>query len=310
MSSELRIGEHRFDPESGELRHSGAGSKTVRLKPQPARLLALLIEKDGELLSRDEIRQGLWPDVEIEFDPSLHFCVHQLRSALRQAAGPAITIETLPRRGYRLKAPPVASSPSPSEVPLPDEPSAEGAPAEELGTSRDPASRPSRPSASRRPAAALLAFAALALVAWVALRQPETSTVPAPRLAVMSFQPADGLTVVGRPWEIAEHVLLDLGNLGPEILAVLGPATTAPYSSELPELWRLEKDFELDFILNGRFIAPEEPQDPWPLVVELIRTSDHAHLWVSLYGDCSDPQSLAREVASAVRQELGLESLR
>ena len=295
MTSEreiLPIGPYRFDPGSGELWLADGGDEPIRLKPQPARLLTLLIEKDGALLSREEIREGVWPDVEIEFDQSLHFCVHQLRTALR---GTTIPIETLPRRGYRLKPPPDSRN-------SPD--SAAESTVAGSGKTR---------TAARPWQMALFVLLLLVVTGTIALRTARRGSEPsdpgqtrAPRLAVLPFRPDAGVPVLGEPWQVAERVLLDLGNLGPDVVTVVGPATTGRYGSDFPSLGRMLDEIELDFILNGRFIDPGEASEPWPLLVEVIRTSDGAHLWVVRYADCSDPETIAQEVLTALRRELRL----
>ena len=100
----FRFGEFEFDAESGELRRRGStnGAEVQRLAPQPARLLSLLVHSRGELVTRDEIRESVWPGVRVEFDTSLHYCIRQIRSALGESASESRYIETLPRRGYRL----------------------------------------------------------------------------------------------------------------------------------------------------------------------------------------------------------------
>lgn len=103
MSGALRFGEFAFDPASGELERRG---RPVPLQPQPAKLLGLLAERAGELVTRQEIRRCLWGDaLHVEVDQGINFCVCQLRRALRDDAARPRCIETLPRRGYRFVAP-------------------------------------------------------------------------------------------------------------------------------------------------------------------------------------------------------------
>lgn len=97
----MRIGEFVFDAKTGEL---SRGSERTRLPPQPARLLARLAERRGAIVTREEIRELLWPDVAVDFEASLHTCIRQIRSALADQAGAPRFIETVPRRGYRLIA--------------------------------------------------------------------------------------------------------------------------------------------------------------------------------------------------------------
>jgi DNA-binding winged helix-turn-helix (wHTH) protein/Flp pilus assembly protein TadD len=102
MSSVL-FGPFALDLTTGELRRSGV---TVNLQPQPAKLLTLLVERAGELVTREEIRRAVWgAETYVDFDQSVNFCVRQIRTALHDSANSPCYLETLPRRGYRFIAP-------------------------------------------------------------------------------------------------------------------------------------------------------------------------------------------------------------
>ena len=78
----------------------------VRLQDQPFQVLALLLERPGELVTREEIQQRLWPaDTYVAFDDGLNTAIKKLRSALSDTADNPRFIETVPRRGYRFVAP-------------------------------------------------------------------------------------------------------------------------------------------------------------------------------------------------------------
>src|ERR1700726_3307226 len=82
------------------------GSVRVRVQEQPFRLLLLLVERAGQIVSREEIRNRLWPqNTFVEFDKSLGVAVLKGREALGDDAGNPRFIETIPRRGYRFIAP-------------------------------------------------------------------------------------------------------------------------------------------------------------------------------------------------------------
>lgn len=85
MGDRIQFGEFEFDAHSGELRRCDAVT-VERLPPQPAKLLALLAGRRGSILTRDEIREQIWPNTHVDFDASLHFCVRQLREALGDSA--------------------------------------------------------------------------------------------------------------------------------------------------------------------------------------------------------------------------------
>jgi TolB-like protein len=98
----IRFGTFELDAANGELRKAGVSRK---MHPQPLRVLRLLAERPGEIVTRDEIRRCLWGDnTFVDFERGINFCVNQIRAALRDDAEKPRYIETLPRRGYRFIA--------------------------------------------------------------------------------------------------------------------------------------------------------------------------------------------------------------
>jgi DNA-binding winged helix-turn-helix (wHTH) protein/tetratricopeptide (TPR) repeat protein len=100
---QLRFGVFEVDVRTGELRKQGL---KVKLQGQPFQLLAILLERPGELVTREEIREKLWPgDTFIDFEKSINTSIKRLREALGDDAAAPRFIETLPRHGYRFIAP-------------------------------------------------------------------------------------------------------------------------------------------------------------------------------------------------------------
>ena len=98
----LRFGIFEFDPSKGLLYREG---NHVRLQAQPAQVLALLLQKNDEVVTRAEIREAVWgSDIHVDFDRGLNFCVAQIRSALGDSAGSPIYIRTIPKLGYQFIA--------------------------------------------------------------------------------------------------------------------------------------------------------------------------------------------------------------
>ena len=99
----LRFGPFELNPRSGEL--CSSNGRQV-LQDQPLLILRMLIDRDGELVSRGEIKNKLWPnDTIVEFDHSIHAAISNLRKALDDSADKPKYIGTIPRRGYRLLVP-------------------------------------------------------------------------------------------------------------------------------------------------------------------------------------------------------------
>jgi DNA-binding winged helix-turn-helix (wHTH) protein/tetratricopeptide (TPR) repeat protein len=98
-----RFGAYKVDLRSGELYKHGI---RMKLQDQPFRILALLLERPGDVVTREELRQKLWPaDTFVDFDTGLNSAIKKLRDVLADSAEKPRYIETLPRRGYRFIAP-------------------------------------------------------------------------------------------------------------------------------------------------------------------------------------------------------------
>ncbi|MBC8646614.1 MAG: winged helix-turn-helix domain-containing protein, partial [Thermoanaerobaculia bacterium] len=115
-----RFGPFEVDLRAGELRKHGV---RLKLTGQPLEILALLLEQPGQVVTRDELRQKLWPGNTFgDFDHGLNAAVNKLREALGDSAESPRYVETLPRRGYRFIArveSPVAEEPAAPAPPPP-----------------------------------------------------------------------------------------------------------------------------------------------------------------------------------------------
>src|SRR5450631_4703744 len=95
----IQFGNFEADLRAGELRRDGS---RIKLQEQPFRVLTLLLEHPGEVVSREELRNRLWPaDTFVDFDHSVNAAIKRLRDALGDSAESPRFVETLPRRGYR-----------------------------------------------------------------------------------------------------------------------------------------------------------------------------------------------------------------
>ena len=98
----FRADNFEFDPATGEVHRGGS---IHRLEPQPAALLALLMSRPGELISRQEAIRALWSDhTSVSFQDGLNYIVRQVRIALNDQVRQPRYLETIPRRGYRFIA--------------------------------------------------------------------------------------------------------------------------------------------------------------------------------------------------------------
>jgi len=97
----FRFGLFDIDLRSGELRKQGV---RIKLQEQPFQVLVMLLERPGEIVTRDDIQQRLWPDTNVEFESNLNAAIKRLRYALGDSADNPRFVETIPRRGYRFIA--------------------------------------------------------------------------------------------------------------------------------------------------------------------------------------------------------------
>ncbi len=98
----VRFGTYEVSLHSGEVRKAGV---RIRVQQQPLKLLGVLLERPGEVVTREELRSRVWPDESFgDFDQAVNIAIAKLRSALGDSAENPRYIETLPKRGYRFIA--------------------------------------------------------------------------------------------------------------------------------------------------------------------------------------------------------------
>jgi DNA-binding winged helix-turn-helix (wHTH) protein/Tfp pilus assembly protein PilF len=169
-----QFGEFTLDLRAAELRRQG---RKVRLQEQPFQILAMLLDRPGEVVTREEVQQRLWPaDTFVDFDHGLNNAVARLREALRDSAEAPKYVETVARRGYRFIAPVESIELAPSSVTAVDPPSV-ASPATPLATRR---------RWQRGPTLAAITAVAVAVTALVSLR----TTRPVPGAATAARDPA------------------------------------------------------------------------------------------------------------------------
>jgi Tol biopolymer transport system component/DNA-binding winged helix-turn-helix (wHTH) protein len=116
---QLRFGDFELDLRAGELRKQG---RRIRLQEQPLRVLSMLLERPGELVTREQLRLQLWPaDTFVDFDHGLNSAVARLRESLNDSAEEPRFIETVPRRGYRFVGKLKVDEPKQAAAELPPE---------------------------------------------------------------------------------------------------------------------------------------------------------------------------------------------
>jgi DNA-binding winged helix-turn-helix (wHTH) protein len=102
MAETIRFGVYELDQEAMELRKDGS---PIKLQEQPFKVLALLAERPGKIVTREELREQIWGNTFVDFDQSLNKAINRVREALNDNAATPEYVETVPRRGYRFIAP-------------------------------------------------------------------------------------------------------------------------------------------------------------------------------------------------------------
>jgi len=119
----FRFGAFEFNPQIGELLKHGL---KIKLSGQPVEVLAILLERPGQRVTREELQKRLWPnDTVVEFEHSINAGINRLREALGDSANEPRYVETLPRRGYRFIAPVEVIAPPQTAAPVVEPVSAE-----------------------------------------------------------------------------------------------------------------------------------------------------------------------------------------
>lgn len=284
VNGRLRFGQFDFDPREGALWRDG---RIVRLQPQPARVLALLTARAGEIVTRDELRREVWGDgTFVDFERGLNFCVAQIRSALGDSAESSRFVETLPKRGYRFIAPVTALA-----APNGGEPTLEA-------SDQDVQSPPPRPrSSSRGPnlVSAVAIVIAVAAAAWL-VRELRHEPIP---IAVVPFDNETGLAAgedIARG--VADATVARLAT--PERLAqlsVIGNAAVLRRPRAFRDLKAIGDELGARYVVLAQVKRDESRVR---LIAHLIRVRDQQHVWANTFDRPAFTLDVQSEIAEAI----------
>lgn len=293
----MRFGVYEVDLRSRELRKAGV---RVRVQQQPLKLLEILLERPGEVVTREELRSRIWPDDSFgDFDQAVNVAVAKLRGSLGDAADNPRYIETLPRRGYRFIAPVEKVSPDTSR----DE--------AEIRRIAPPIARPQ----ARRWWVLASAIVAVSFVLmgtiYVQRRGGSAVTERQGRImvAVLPFEDlsndpdqeyfSDGLT---------EEMITELGRLNPEQLGVIARLSAMQYKHANKSIAQIAKELRVDYLLEG---SVRRSDNRVRVAVQLIRARDQAHVWADSYErEVRDVLELQRELCEDVAREVRIKLAR
>jgi TolB-like protein/DNA-binding winged helix-turn-helix (wHTH) protein/Tfp pilus assembly protein PilF len=306
----IRFGVFEVDTRSGELRRQGS---KVNLQEQPFQALVLLLERPGEVVTREELNKRLWPEnTFVDFERGLNKAINKLRTALRDDAEKPRFIETLPQRGYRFIAPLEGalpgSPPSSTDHQLPTA----NQEAMDL-TSKKPiiAELPAPAGTRSQWRRVWLAFLACAFLVALfvgfnvgGLRQrflgrPDVSGIRS--LAVLPLENlshdaeqeyfADGMT---------EALTTELAQIS--ALKVISHTSVVQFKGTKKSLPQIAQELGVDAVVEG---AVQRSGDKVGITVQLIHAPSDRHLWAKSYErGLRDVLVLQREVAQAITDEI------
>jgi TolB-like protein/DNA-binding winged helix-turn-helix (wHTH) protein/tetratricopeptide (TPR) repeat protein len=271
----VRFGVFEVDLQLRELRKNGL---RIKLEGQPLTILMLLIERPGELLTREELQKKLWPDgTNVDFEHSINVAITRLRETLQDSASAPHFIETLPRRGYRFIYP--VESPG-------------GLPAD---------------SPRHRSRRLLWGFAlSVTLIASALVFVPSLKRLWVPtkvhRIVVLPFKNLTG--------DAAQSVLVDgITDLLTTELAqvkeidVVSVTSAMHYKDTRQTLPEIAKDLGVDAAIEG---SVQQDEEHVMVTVQLVSTADR-HLWANTFEYPRNQTVLARgDIARGIMRELGI----
>jgi TolB-like protein/DNA-binding winged helix-turn-helix (wHTH) protein/Tfp pilus assembly protein PilF len=319
-----RFGLFEADLEQGVLTKRGL---RIRVQDQPFQVLVLLLQRPGEVITREQLRQKLWAaDTYVEFDDGLNTAIKKLRTALSDDSDNPRFIETVPRRGYRFLAPVILSAhPVPLDAAdlkkLP-ETSPEGDIAAPQ-PSRRPIESTSSPRTGstlafirRRGILLLAALATLLLVTGIVIRMrlkapfaPHESTpalAPAP-IRSIAVLPLENLT--GDPGQqyfadgMTDALITSLAQIGS--LRVISRTSAMHYQGSRKTLPEIAKELGVDAVVEGSVVRSA---NRIRIDSQLIQAFTDRHVWAKSYErDLQDVLVLQGDVARAIASEVQIQ---
>jgi TolB-like protein/DNA-binding winged helix-turn-helix (wHTH) protein len=306
----FRFGVFEVDLKASEIRKHGL---RLKLPEQPFQILAVLLEKPGEIITRDELRSRLWPeDTFVDFDHGLNNAVMRLREVLGDSSENPRFVETIPRRGYRFIAP-VEEALYSSQVPPPSEleqvPSNGHSEVAVTDRTESGLSEPPRVPARGRLTLLWISVGLVAIVLVATLffyyrhsasgvgGQAETTTslvvLPLENLSGDKDQEyfADGMT---------DELIANLAKI--RSLRVISRSTAMAYKGTHKPLSEIARDLKVDAVVEGTVLRVGSRVR---ITAELVQVSTDHHLWADTYeSQIGDVLALQNRVSSAIVNEI------
>jgi len=292
----IRFGVFELDAVNGELRKAG---NSLKMHPQPLRVLLLLAEHAGQTVTREEIQQFLWGDnTFVDFERGINFCINQIRTALGDDAEMPRYVETLPRRGYRFIAPVMtdtAVGASPVVESIARQPTDQGLHA---------TAAPLRAGATTRKRRSLLGVLGLvvAIAAVIGWQRYTQHTIP--RIHSLGVLPFENLS--GDPAQdyfadgMTEALITELGKIS--AVRVISRQSMMQYKGTKKSAQQIAQELNVEAIVEGSVLRVG---DRVRTTAQLIAVRPERHLWANSYDrELRDVLALDNEMARAVAKEI------
>src|SRR5215472_5425521 len=285
----IRFADFEVDLRSGEVRRQG---ERIRLQEQPFRLLAVLLECPGQVVTREELRRRLWPaDTFVDFGHRLAAAINKVREALQDSAERPKFVETVGRRGYRFIFPvePAAEK---------DEPASLRSASERTGSVFAPWKTPGQRGIITGVSVAVLATGLFFLYRW---QQRSADAFAPPKITSIAVLPLENLS--NDPQQeyftegMTDEIITDLAKLPG--LRVISRTSTAQYKDTHKPLAQIARELKVDGVVEGTVLRAG---DRVRICAQLIYAPADRHLWAKAYErDLKDvptlQATLARDIA-------------
>jgi len=302
-----RFGSFEMDLRAGELRKHGV---RIRLQTQPFQILGRLLERPGEVVTREELRHALWPeDTFVDFDHGLNNAINRLRETLGDSAESPRFLETLPRRGYRFIA---AVESVPYASPQDSEAHVENSSTTPSTTAGDKVA--ALPAKSSKASLSLWArlwigggtalLVLLVSLNTAGLRQRLLKASPPRRIQSIAVLPLVSLS--GDPSQeyfadgMTDELITQLAQIGG--LRVISRTTAMQYKGTRKSVPEIGRELHVDGIVEGTVFRSGEQVR---ISVQLVDSSTDQHVWAQSYErDLRDILALQKEVAGGVARQI------
>jgi len=297
----VRFGTFEVSLQSGEVRKGGL---RIRVQQQPMKLLEILLERPGEVVTREELRSRVWPSESFgDFDQALNIAIGKLRSALGDSAESPRFIETLPKRGYRFIAD--VSVVDTEARPKRQEPLAGDLPATDLGHKIQGIGLPVAPERRLLPTRWIVVALALVLSLAILSLWRFRSQTPAPTgIRSLAVLPLDNLSGEASQNYFADgmtdELITDLAQIS--ALRVISRTSVMVYKGARKPLPQIARELNVDAVVEGTVLRSG---DRVRITAQLIEASTDKHLWSQSYeGDLRDTLTLQKKVARAIADQI------